>query len=72
MRAYTKCPSIVVSRFVTSTVGSVLIAHFTLQVIVVGSDLQETLQQASVKFGEEIVKLRSPNGGLIDDISLLR
>ena len=38
----------------------------------VGSDLQETLEQASIKFGEEIVELRSPNGGLIDDISLLR
>lgn len=42
------------------------------QVIVVGSNLEETLQLASVKFGEEVVELRSPKGGVIDDISLLR
>lgn len=42
------------------------------QVILVGSNLKETLQQASLKFGEEVVELRSPKGGVIDDVSLLR
>lgn len=37
-----------------------------------GSSLKETLQQASLKFGEEVVELRSFKGGVIDDISLLR
>lgn len=40
--------------------------------IAVGPDLQETLQLASVKFGQEVIELRSPKGGVIDDVSLLR
>ena len=38
----------------------------------VGTSLEETLQQASVKFGEEVVELRSAKGGVIDDITILR
>lgn len=37
-----------------------------------GSSLEETLQQASVKFGEDMVELRSAKGGVIDDIAILR
>ena len=38
----------------------------------VGANLEETLEQASVKFGAEVVELRSTKGGLIDDIAILR
>ncbi len=38
----------------------------------VGTSLEETLQQASVKFGQDIVELRSAKGGVIDDITILR
>ena len=38
----------------------------------VGTSLEETLQQASVKFGEDMVELRSAKGGVIDDIAILR
>lgn len=40
--------------------------------MVVGTSLEETLKQASVKFGEEVVELRSAKGGVIDDIAILR
>ena len=40
--------------------------------MVVGTSLEETLQQASVKFGEDVVELRSAKGGVIDDITILR
>ena len=40
--------------------------------LVIGSSLEETLQLASTKFGEDVVELQTPLGGSIDDISLLR
>lgn len=38
----------------------------------VGASLEETLQQASIKYGEDVVELRSAKGGVIDDITILR
>lgn len=40
--------------------------------ILVGPSLEETLQAASNKFGEEIAELQSVKGATIDDVSLLR
>lgn len=37
-----------------------------------GSTLEETLQIASTKLGEEVVELKSQVGAVIDDISILR
>lgn len=42
------------------------------QVILCGSTLEETLERASSKLGEEISELRSSRGAVIDSISLLR
>ena len=40
--------------------------------ILVGPSLEETLQAASTKLGEEVVALQSVKGATIDDVSLLR
>lgn len=40
--------------------------------IVCGTTIEETLQVASSKLGEEVLELRSLAGASIDDTSLLR
>ena len=60
------CLSIQLLALVTDTP---LVTH---QVILVGPSLEETLQAASNKLGEEVVVLQSVKGATIDDVSLLR
>ena len=43
-----------------------------LQVVVVGGSLEDTLQLASDKFGEEVVEMQTPHGSNVDDVSILR
>ena len=40
--------------------------------IICGATLEETLEKASIKIGEEVFELRSPGGATIDSIDLLR
>ena len=40
--------------------------------MLVGGSLEETLREASARFGEKIVSLVTPGGAVVDDVTLLR
>lgn len=43
-----------------------------MKVMLCGKTLEETLQIASDKLGDDVLELRTPKGATIDSISLLR